>query len=208
MKLTWYGHSCFLMETEGGSIVFDPYSPGSVPGLKLPELTADMVICSHEHADHFFPQGVRLTGRDPAVGIQRVPTFHDGAGGKMRGGNMVTLIDAEGIRAAHLGDLGHTLTQDQIDELGRVDVLMVPVGGFFTIDAAAAWELTERINPHIVIPMHYRGEGFGFDMLATVDGFLARAERVTYLDGNVIQPDLSAPPMTAVLKCPVRPGAA
>lgn len=203
MKLTWLGHACFLMETKGGSLVFDPYSPGSVPGLRLPELTVDMTVCSHQHGDHFYPQGVKLTGLDPVVGIQRMLTFHDDEGGAKRGNNVVTLIDADGVRAVHLGDLGHMLTDAQISELGRVDVLMIPVGGFFTIDAKTAWALTEKLNPFIVIPMHYRGEGFGFDVIAPVDEFLSLAKHVTYFDTNVIEPGKIDTPMTAVLKCPI-----
>ena len=204
MKLTWYGHSCFLMETEGGSIVFDPYAPGSVPGVELPELTADMTICSHNHRDHFYPEGVKLTGLDPVVGMQRILSFHDGEGGAKRGDNVITLIDADGVRAVHLGDLGHVLSHAQIESLGRIDVLMIPVGGFFTIDAKQAWELVEKINPFVVIPMHYRGEGFGYDVISTVDEFLSLAKRVKLFDTNTIDLSTVTEPMTAVLKCPVK----
>ena len=105
MKLTWYGHSCFLLESAEGSAVFDPYSPGSVPGLALPELRADAVICSHGHSDHNYARGVTLTGRIPAFGLRQLHVFHDGEGGKLRGENTVTLVEAEGLRVVHLGDL-------------------------------------------------------------------------------------------------------
>ncbi len=206
MRLTWYGHSCFLMETEGGSIVFDPYAPGSVPGLELPPLAADLTVCSHEHRDHFYPQGVTLTGLDPVVGLQRMLTAHDDVGGAKRGDNVITLVDADGVRALHLGDLGHMLTDAQIKNLGRVDVLMIPVGGFFTIDARQAWELVEKLDPFVVIPMHYRGEGFGYDVIAPVEDFLALAKRVRRFDSNVLDLNGVTEPMTAVLKCPVRKG--
>ena len=205
MKLTWLGHACFLLETSGGSIVFDPYSPGSVPGVELPEdLTADLVLCSHQHGDHCYPQGVKRSGREPALPIQRIPSFHDDAGGAQRGENTITLVEAEGLRVVHLGDLGHMLSEEQIASLGRVDLLMVPVGGFFTIDAATAWALTEKLNPAIVVPMHYRAPGFGFDVIGTVDEFLALAKNVKILDSNALEPDKLQTPVTAVLKCPVK----
>lgn len=85
MKLTWCGHSCFLLESRSGSVVFDPYAPGSVPGLVLPTLRADAVICSHEHADHFYPEGVELSGRKPDFEIRRFDCWHDDVKGAKRG---------------------------------------------------------------------------------------------------------------------------
>ena len=135
MKLTWCGHSCFLLESRSGSVVFDPYAPGSVPGLVLPTLRADAVICSHEHADHFYPEGVELSGRKPDFEIRQFDCWHDDARGAKRGKNMMTLVEADGLRVLHMGDLGHMLSPEQLAALGRVDVLMIPVGGFYTIDA-------------------------------------------------------------------------
>ena len=96
MKLTWCGHSCFLLESRSGSVVFDPYAPGSVPGLVLPTLRADAVICSHEHADHFYPEGVELSGRKPDFEIRQFDCWHDDAKGAKRGKNMMTLVEADG----------------------------------------------------------------------------------------------------------------
>ena len=204
MKLTWYGHSCFLMETSGGSIVFDPYAPGSVPGLELPPLTADLTLCSHQHRDHYYPQGVTLTGQDPVVGMQRILSCHDGQGGALRGDNIISLIDADGVRAVHLGDLGHPLTAAQVENLGRVDVLMIPVGGYFTIDARQAWAVVEQLDPWLVLPMHYRGEGFGYDVIAPVDEFLSLAKNVRFFDTNVLDLTQVREPMTAVLRIPTK----
>lgn len=199
MKLTWYGHSCFLLETELGSLVFDPYAPGSVPGLRLPPITADGVVCSHAHNDHAYSRGVRLTGREPSFVLTRFPLFHDDQGGALRGPNTATLVEAEGIRLAHLGDLGHALSPSQVSSFGRVDVLLVPVGGYYTIDAAAAHQLCRALDARVVIPMHYRGPGFGYDVISTLDPFLALAENVRFFDSASL--DLTAPlaPMTAVL---------
>ena len=199
MKLTWYGHSCFLLESAEGSAVFDPYSPGSVPGLALPELRADAVICSHGHSDHNYARVVTLTGRIPAFGLRQLHVFHDGEGGKLRGENTVTLVEAEGLRVVHLGDLGHMLSEAQIAKLGRVDLLLIPVGGYYTIGPAEAHALAVKIAPRAVVPMHYRGEGFGFDVLAPVEAFLALTENARRFDTNCIEPDKLAAPLTAVL---------
>ena len=186
MKLTWYGHSCFLLESAEGSAVFDPYSPGSVPGLALPALRADAVICSHGHSDHNYARGVTLTGRAPAFGLRQLHVVHDGEGGKLRGENTVTLVEAEGLRVVHLGDLGHMLSEAQIAKLGRVDLLLIPVGGYYTIGPAEAHALAVKIAPRAVVPMHYRGEGFGFDELGTLDAFTAlfAAEEVHFLKSD------------------------
>ena len=129
MKLTWYGHSCFLLESGEGSIVFDPYRPGSVPGWELPELRADAVICSHGHRDHGWSEGVTLTGGSFTGRIEQIASFHDDRRGALRGENTITLAEADGVRAVHMGDIGCALTAEQIAALGRVDVLMIPVGG-------------------------------------------------------------------------------
>ena len=203
MKITWYGHSCFLVETDSGSVVFDPYEPGYVPGLTLPKLSADAVICSHSHADHSYAQGVTLTGAKPTFAVTRLPTFHDEKHGALRGENTVTLIEAEGIRLVHLGDLGHELSREQISLLGRVDVLLVPVGGYYTIDAKAAHNVAVSLRARIVIPIHYRGDGFGYGVIAENDAFLALSENVTWFKTNSVEISAAAEPMTAVLQCPV-----
>ena len=106
MKITWCGHSCFLVETREGSAVLDPYAPGSVPGVSLPALTADAVLCSHGHRDHGYTEGVRLSGKPAAFSVKTIPCFHDDKGGSLRGENLIRVIEAEGLRIAHLGDLG------------------------------------------------------------------------------------------------------
>lgn len=202
MKLTWLGHACFKLESASGSAVFDPYEPGYVPGLRLPPLSADAVICSHGHRDHGYTGAVSLSGREPGWDVFRMNTFHDGVHGVLRGKNTVTLIDDEGLRLLHLGDLGHRLSPEQLRSLGRVDVLLVPVGGYYTIDAAAAADTVKALAPRVAVPMHYRGDGFGFDVLDTVDGFLKLCGNVRRFDTNVLEltPDMER--CTAVLRCP------
>ena len=200
MKRTGYGHSCFLLETAEGSAVFDPYAPGSVPGWKLPKLTADCVLCSHGHSDHGYAEGVKLTGRPYAAAVTRIGSFHDDCGGALRGENTISLVEDEGIRAVHMGDVGCALTAEQIAALGRVDVLMIPVGGHYTVDADGAWEIARSLGAAIVIPMHYRGRGFGYAEIGKLEPFLRRAQKVVRLGGRSWTVDLAEAPATVVFR--------
>ena len=200
MKLTWYGHSCFMMESRAGRVVFDPYADGSVPGLTLPQLTADLVLCSHGHDDHNAEGKVTVSGEQTDYTVETLCCWHDDVGGKKRGENLIRIVSGGGARVCHLGDVGHMLSKGQIKAIGHVDALLIPVGGFYTIDAAAARELADAIDAQLVIPMHYRGEGFGFDELDTVEPFAALSKNVEYAEGSSIElPDFGAP-RTVVLK--------
>ena len=204
MTLTWYGHSCFKLESAQGSVVFDPYEPGYVPGLALPEgLSADAVICSHAHGDHGYAAGVKLTGREAGFDVERVETFHDEAQGAKRGRNTVSIVTAEGLRIVHMGDIGHMPDARQCAALMDADVVMIPVGGYYTINARTAWDIVRAIHPRTVIPMHYRGADFGFDVLAGVEEFIALADNVRRFDTNVLTLPMEDTPVTAVLRCPV-----
>lgn len=172
MKLTWYGHACFMLQSSEGSIVFDPYAPNYVKGLKLPELTADAVVCSHGHSDHNCVGAVKLSGSKPGFKMRQIYTYHDECKGAKRGNNLITLVTAEGLTVAHCGDLGHLLNPEALQSLGKIDVLMIPVGGVYTIDAATAKAVCEQIRPTVVIPMHYRCGNRGIQSLAPVDDFL------------------------------------
>ena len=200
MKLTWLGHACFMLESSDGSVVFDPYAPNYVPGFELPELHADMCICSHRHDDHYYPQAVELTEQAHSLVLEQIPCFHDEKGGSLRGENLISIVTAEGLRVAHLGDLGHMLSEEQLHQLGKIDVLMIPIGGFYTIDSKTAAELVKKINPKIVVPMHYKGEGFGYDVLETRDNFLKMMDNVKYFDGRSIIISAETEPMTVALK--------
>ena len=203
MKITWYAHSCFLVETESGSAVLDPYAPGSVPGLRLPPLEADLVLCSHEHSDHNYREGVKRSGKEASLHIEMLETFHDEKKGALRGPNTIHVLEAEGLRVAHLGDLGHRLSEAQIAALGRVDILLIPVGGHFTIGPDVAAELAEQLQPAITVPMHYRGAGFGYDVIGPVEDFTRLCGPVRRLDGNVLCPEGLETPVTVLLHCPV-----
>ena len=201
MKITWCGHSCFLLETAEGSVVLDPYAPGSVPGLTLPALTADLVLCSHGHGDHGYAQGVALSGRDPGFSVTAIPCFHDDQGGRLRGVNRIHVIEAEGLRVAHLGDLGHLLSREQLAALGQLDVLLIPVGGHYTIGPETAADTAKAVDARITVPMQYRGAGFGYDVIGPVEKFTALMDGVRFADGSAFDPAQEQPGVL-VLRCP------
>jgi len=162
MDITWYGQSCFRLKDRSVSVVADPYAKAG--GLKLPRLTADIVTISHDHADHNYAEGVKgdpfvinSAGEYEVKGlfITGMAMWHDDKHGAERGRNTIYVYDFADARVCHLGDLGHAPTQTQVEEMGDVDVLLVPVGGHYTIDARQAVEVVSLIEPSIVIPMHY-----------------------------------------------------
>ncbi len=162
MKIYWLGHACFLIETSK-KILTDPFDKQL--GYPEPKTAADLVTISHQHFDHNAvggvpgkPQVVKEAGEHSFDGVKitGIRSFHDKAGGAQRGENLIFVIEAEGVRVCHLGDLGHTLDRNLVKQIGKVDVLLVPVGGFYTIGAAEAKEVADRLNPPYVVPMHYK----------------------------------------------------
>jgi L-ascorbate metabolism protein UlaG (beta-lactamase superfamily) len=167
-KIHWAGQSCFQIEVSNSrdhsaDIVIDPYDEKI--GLKLPNLSADIVLVTHDHYDHNNVKGVKgepfvIDGPGEyevkEVFIRGIPSFHDDKEGKEKGQNTIYVIEAEDLRFCHLGDLGQKeLTDDQLEKIDAVDVLMIPVGGKYTIDSQAAQKIIAQIEPKIVIPMHY-----------------------------------------------------
>ena len=199
MKLTWLGHSCFRLDTDCGSVVFDPFRDGSVPGYQNIRETADLVLCSHEHGDHGARECVTLTGKDPLFHVIKIPCYHDDVQGAKRGNNIIHIVEAEGMRVAHFGDLGHLLSPDQIQEVGKLDLAMIPVGGYYTIDAPAAKQLADSLDVRVVVPMHYRSPQFGLEVIATLDNFTTLCDEVKTYPGNsiILTPDM--PKQVAVL---------
>ncbi|HJX51873.1 MAG TPA: MBL fold metallo-hydrolase [Polyangia bacterium] len=195
--LTWYGQSCFLLESATGTrVVMDPI-PSNIGYLPSADLHADAVTVSHEHQDHNNVALVRgkpkiLRGLTPDkkgwmridekvkdIAIRSVGVYHDNKKGAEIGLNTVFVFEVGGVRIAHLGDLGHLLTDQQISAIGSVDVVLVPVGGVWTVDALKATQVIDQIRPRLVaIPMHYRTELSTIKELATVDGFLAGRSNV------------------------------
>jgi len=194
MKLTWLGHSCFLLEQEGYTILLDPYEgvegypplyetavraldPGlreQVTGNAEKKLRVNRVLCSHQHFDH---NAVGLTELLPEAPcpftIRKVETFHDDQGGALRGINTVHILTAGGVTLAHMGDLGHQLSAEQVKEIGRLDAILIPVGGYYTIDAKGARAVCEALKPRCVIPMHYHHAPYGLPVVGGVEEFLS-----------------------------------
>ena len=200
MLLKWLGHSCFSVETDAGTAVFDPFEDGSVPGCGPVRVTADAVFCSHDHHDHNAKSLITLTGNPFSGGIEALPSYHDDKFGLLRGKNTVHILSAEGMRVAHLGDLGHIPKGKLLNALRGVDALLIPVGGYYTIDAAAAARIVASAAPRVVIPMHYRLGGMGFDVLSDLSAFTSLCGNVVTYDTNILELTGSTPAQTAVLR--------
>ncbi|HEY2902059.1 MAG TPA: MBL fold metallo-hydrolase [Polyangia bacterium] len=204
-KLQWLGQSCFILETTAGTrVVMDPIPKGL--GYELPAgLKADVVTISHEHQDHnnvgllvnkprvlrgLTPDKKGWTKIDQTikdVTIRSVGVYHDDAMGAERGLNTVFVFEVGGLRIAHLGDLGHQLTDDQLSAIGSVDVLLIPVGGVFTIDGRQATRVVDQLRPRlVVIPMHYKTDVLTIKQLEGVDDFLAGKPNVRKEPSNTL----------------------
>lgn len=170
MTITWLGHACFLLESGGYRVVLDPCK--GVPGVPDTACEAEAVYCSHGHFDHAYTDEIRLTkGKESPFTVGEIAAFHDDKGGSLRGANTIRLFTAEGITVAHMGDLGHQLTAEQLAALGRVDVLLIPIGGTYTVDSEGAKAVVDALSPRVVIPMHYRRGEMGFEVLRTAEDF-------------------------------------
>ncbi len=200
MKIQWHGHSCFSVEAEGYTVVFDPYEDNNVPGLAPLRLTADAVYCSHEHNDHNARDLVTLSGRDCALQIDTIPTFHDDALGEKRGKNTIHILSVDGMRIAHMGDLGHIPGPKHMMMLQGLDAMLIPVGGYYTIDAATAQEIVSLVSPRVVIPMHYRLGKMGYDVIGELSHFTKLFSNVNYYDTDTLVLTADTPAQTAVLK--------
>lgn len=171
MKLTWLGHSCFCVEEDGYRLLLDPY--GDVDGYPPLHAEANEVLVSHDHFDHNHIEAITLLPRRKSpFTVRKVETFHDDQGGALRGPNTIHIIQGDGLTVAHLGDLGHPLSPEQLSAVGKCDLLMVPVGGCFTIDAAGAAGVVDALGGGTVVPMHYRHPPYGFPKTAELDKFL------------------------------------
>ena len=205
MKITWIGHSCFRIEQDGYAIIIDPYEDGSVQGIGPVREKADMVLCSHEHGDHNARKLVSLSGKDEKdlpFTVTRLETYHDDVKGAKRGPNTIHIISDGQTKIAHMGDLGCEPTARQMEKLQGLDVMLIPVGGFFTIDAGQAAGLAGRLMPKVVVPMHYRSinKGFGFDVLGTVEEFTRKMSEVKILSGSELDTEELPQAMVVVLQ--------
>jgi len=192
MKIKWLGHAAFAITSKSGdAIITDPYTAGTV-GYRGINVKADIVTVSHQHDDHNDtkslagkPQVIDKKGEYEVSGIKikGIPCFHDESGGKERGNNIIFVYEIDGIRIAHLGDLGHALSKEQLDKMGRIDILLIPVGGYFTIDAGMATEVANQISPKVVIPMHYKTELVNLPIVS-VDDFTKDKKNVKKINAS------------------------
>ncbi len=178
MDISWLGHSCFRIKGRQATVITDPYPPDL--GYSLGKPTAHIVTVSHRHPGHSYVQGIGgeprlVTGPGEyeisGVLITGITTFHDRERGQKRGKNTVYLMEVDEVSVCHLGDLGHVLTAEQVEEIDDVDVLLLPVGGVSTINAPMAAEVVRQIEPKAVVPMHYKTEALSWE-LEPVDRFL------------------------------------
>ncbi len=178
MDISWLGHSCFRIKGRQATVITDPYPPDL--GYSLGKPTAHIVTISHQHPGHSYVQGIvgeprLVTGPGEyeisGVLITGIATFHDRERGKNRGKNTVYLIEVDEVSVCHLGDLGHVLTAEQVEEIGNVDVLLLPVGGVSTINAPMAAEVVRQLEPKAVLPMHYKTPALNWE-LEPVERFL------------------------------------
>lgn len=199
MKIRYLGHSCFVLtESTGTSIVTDPY--GDV-GFDMPSVTADVVTVSHDHYDH---NNAKAVGGNPVVikeegnyeiggvGITAIRSWHDDENGTKRGENLIFKFRMDGLEICHLGDIGEECSSSLLEMLLPVHVLLIPVGGTYTIDAEQAKEYVDRIMPSIVVPMHYKTKGLNLDIdkvgeFSDLFEESEEEEQVVELDGNVLE---------------------
>ncbi len=178
MDISWLGHSCFKIRGSHATVITDPYLPSL--GYSLGKPTARIVTVSHQHPGHSYVQGIGgeprlVTGPGEyeisGVLIIGIATFHDEEKGRKRGKNTIYLMEVDEVSVCHLGDLGHTLTTEQVEELDNVDVLLLPVGGVSTINAPMAAEVVRQLEPKVVVPMHYKTKALNWE-LESADRFL------------------------------------
>jgi L-ascorbate metabolism protein UlaG (beta-lactamase superfamily) len=172
MEITWYGRACFRLKGKEATAITDPCPPAT--GFVAGKHDVDLLTVSHAHPDHSYTRSITagLTLTRPGeyefhdLLVTGVRTYHDGARGAERGENMIFAVEVDGVHICHLGDLGHLLTEEQVAELGPIDVLLVPVGGTTTVTPAEATEVVSQLSPKLVIPMHFAIDGASGDLMS------------------------------------------
>jgi L-ascorbate metabolism protein UlaG (beta-lactamase superfamily) len=195
MKVKWLGHASFLITSKGGTkIITDPYAVGGGIDYSPIRETADVVLVSHDHGDHSNvsavqgkPEVVRGSGKKAAKGIEfkGIATSHDASQGTERGSNTVFCFTIDDLKLCHLGDLGHVLSPGQVTQIGAVDILFVPVGGFFTVDATVASQVCDQLKPRVTIPMHFKTPKCAYP-IAGVEDFLRGKKNVRKIEGSEV----------------------
>ncbi len=193
MEIRWHGHSCFEIG-DGMEIVIDPHDGRSI-GIKTPNVKADLVLVTHHHFDHDAVRVVKgnfkvIDGpgdyRVQDIHIKGIMGYHDEQNGKKRGNITMYKIETEGVRLLHVGDLGHVLKPNQINEIGKIDILFTPVGGVYTVDAKKAYKNVKLLKPKVVVPMHYKLPGMTLG-IEPLDHFISQfpREKVEYVGNSI-----------------------
>jgi L-ascorbate metabolism protein UlaG (beta-lactamase superfamily) len=215
MKIKWYGHAAFLITSDRGfKIITDPYEPGGFGGAisygKIPD-KADVVLVSHDHADHNYVEGlpgqprvIKGTGlhRVADLEIRGIGSYHDERKGSERGQNTIFCFTIDGLKVCHLGDLGYVPTEQEAKQIGPVDLLFLPIGGVYTVDPSQATQTAKRLSPRVTIPMHFKTPQCGFP-LANVEDFTGGKPGVKTLKESEVEmkkETLSKTPEIIVLK--------
>lgn len=194
MKIKWLGHASFVITSDTGTkIITDPYETGGDLSYGQIKESADIVTVSHDHADHNNvaavqgnPKVVRGAANIKGIEFKGIPTYHDETGGRQRGRNTILCFELDGMRLCHLGDLGHQLSDSQVAELGTVDILLIPVGGFYTIGAKVATQVCDRLKPKVIIPMHYKTDKCTYPITG-VEEFLKGKKVVRKLNTSQVE---------------------
>lgn len=172
IKIKHIAHACFLIENSSEKLLIDPYDH-NVIGYDPIDEAVNYLLISHNHYDHNFTENIKVEDNIGSFKITKIDSYHDNENGNLRGNNTIHIIDTENTRICHLGDLGHKLTDEQIRLIGNVNVLLIPVGGKYTIDYKGAIEVVNQLNPSRVVPMHYQANGWGEGAgLASADNFI------------------------------------
>ena len=208
MKIKWLGHAAFLIIAEDGTkIITDPYAVGGGIAYGKIKESADIVTVSHDHGDHNNsaaiggnPQVLNsvVNTRVKNVAIRSFASFHDSAQGTQKGKNIIFCLNVDGMNLCHLGDLGHTLDSKTIADIGQVDILLIPVGGFFTIDATTATGVSNALKAKVIIPMHYLTSKVSYP-IAGVDNFIRGKSGVKKVNSSEIEIKKDSLPASAVI---------
>ena len=188
VKIQYLGHACFMLECEGYRTVLDPYADAMVPGLPKLAVEAEAVFTSHGHGDHSYLDAVTLCETEVAAPytLAEYDTPHDDQKGTLRGRNLVRIFRFGTIRVAHLGDLGDFPEEPVLSALQGVDCMLIPVGGHYTIDPEMAKKVVDAVQPKVAVPMHYRTDCTGFDVLAHLHDFTKYYPEVQECDNSFL----------------------
>ena len=201
MKIKWLGHSCFLITNQRGiNILTDPFD--TTLGYTMTKEKINIITISHEHYDHNNTMGIKGKPTVLKGAVQRdthkmlfkgISSYHDSAYGKYRGSNTIFIIKTDGVVLCHLGDLGHLLEDIQLTEIGQVDILFIPVGGYFTLNYTQANQVIAQLKPKIVLPMHYKTDAVKWS-LDPLSEFLDKKENIKKINDNTFEIDASSLP--------------